>query len=269
MANPDRKDGGGLSLLTLVIASAASLTAAMVTSRLFPPGTIYASAMTPVIVAAVSEMLHRPAARASALRDQRRTMVLESRERQAARVLGDDPSPLSGAPDFAQGAGAEGATATNGDGAHPPHRPRTTVYGPGERERGASPWRRIHPKVAIATGLAAFAIAVAVLTLPELLFGGAVANKHRTTFFGGGATTSQPQSETKTQTQTQTGSQSTPTTVTETVPAQTPPQSTQTDTTTTDTGTGTETAPSGGAPAPTQTDTSTTPAPSGSVPPVP
>src|SRR4051794_29867848 len=78
MADPDRKDGGGLSLRTLGIASAASLCAAMATSRLFPPGTIYTAALTPLIVAAVSEILNRPADRVAELRRQRRTVVRES-----------------------------------------------------------------------------------------------------------------------------------------------------------------------------------------------
>ncbi|MEA2496350.1 MAG: hypothetical protein QOJ29_4261 [Thermoleophilaceae bacterium] len=222
MADPDRKGGGGLSLQTLAVASAASLTAAMVTSRLFPPGTIYASALTPVLVAAISELLHRPADRVTELRRQRRTMVLE----------------MHGVP--SEQAEAE-ADAELG---------RTEV-----RERS----RRVHPKVWAATGFAAFAIAAAVLTLPELIFGGAVATKHRTTFFGGGSAKSSTPSKTTTTT-TSTQTQTAPTTVTETVPAQTPPQSTdttQTDTTTTTTGT--QTAPSGGAPAPGDTGTSTTP----------
>src|SRR3954447_23734499 len=78
VADPDRRGGGGLSLRTLTIASAASLSAAMVTSRLFPPGTIYTAAITPVLVAAVSEMLARPADRMAELRRQRRTMVMEA-----------------------------------------------------------------------------------------------------------------------------------------------------------------------------------------------
>src|SRR3954449_9232229 len=94
VAHPDRKGGGGLSLRTLGIASAASLTAAMVTARLFPPGTIYASALTPVIVAAVSEMLNRPATAVSERRRQRRTMAQEARMLETARVRGDEPSPL-------------------------------------------------------------------------------------------------------------------------------------------------------------------------------
>jgi hypothetical protein len=249
MANPDRKGGGGgLSLQTLVVASAASVTAAMATSRLFPPGTIFASALTPVIVAAVSEMLHRPANRAAELRQQRRTMVLEARERRAERVMGGEARPLHGAPDFALGAEADELEASNGNGSGT-QRPMT-IHG-----RSAS--RRIHPKVWVATGLAAFAIAVAVLTLPELLFGGAVANKHRTTFFGGGNTSTQKQ-EAKTQTQTA------PSTVTETVPAQTPAQSTPAETQTTPTETTPQSTPTETQPAPDETGTSTTP-----VPPVP
>jgi hypothetical protein len=254
MANPDRKGGGGLSLQTLVVASAASVVAAMVTSRLFPPGTVYASAMTPVIVAAVSEMLHRPANRAAQLRQQRRTMVLDARERQAAHVLGDDPSPFGGAPDFARGAVADEELGTNGDGHHPSPRFDAPV-----RIHGGRRWGRIHPKVVIATGLAAFAIAIAVLTLPELIFGGAVATTHRTTFFGGGHASTQKQSTTKTDTQTK----STPSTVTQTVPAQQPSQTTTTPTTTTPTDTSTTPTQT----TPTDTGTSTTPAPG--VPPTP
>jgi hypothetical protein len=250
MANPDRKGGGGLSLQTLVIASAASLTAAMVTARLFPPGTIYASALTPVIVAAVSEMLHRPAARATAIREQRRTMVLEARERHAARVPGSEPSPLRGAPDFATGAGGAALGTTNGSGA-----------AASMRVHGRSPSRRIHPKVWVATGLAGFAIAVAVLTLPELILGGAVATRHRTTFFGGGGGTSTQKQQTKTQTQT--GTQTAPKTVTQTVPAQTPTDTAPTGTATTPTDT--QTTPTDTQTTP--TGTSTAPAPGGVPPP--
>lgn len=261
MANPDRKGGGGLSLQTLVVASAASLTAAMVSSRLFPPGTVYASALTPVIVAAVSEALNRPAAKAGELARQRRMVVSEARRRQTQRVVGGEQSPLRGAPEFAQGPAAAEELGANGDAGHAdPGRP------PEMRIHGTRRWGRIHPKVAIATGLAAFAIAAAVLTLPELLFGGAVATTHRTTFFGGGST----QKQQHTTTTTQTGTTTTPKTVTKTatVPAQTAPQATQTETTTTPTDTATQTTP---APAETQTtpadtNTSTTPAAPGAVP---
>src|SRR5260221_1057174 len=113
MAPPNREGGGGLSLQTLVIASVASVTAAMVTSRLFPPGTIYASALTPIIVAAVNEYAHRPVKRVAELRERRRTMVLEP-----SRAMGEEANPLGGAPGFALGGAAEdeGPGSANGGG---------------------------------------------------------------------------------------------------------------------------------------------------------
>jgi hypothetical protein len=260
MAPPNRKGGGGLSLQTLVIASAASVTAAMVTSRVAPAGTIYASALTPVIVAAVSEVLNKPADRVSAFRDERRAMVREARRAQTARVLGEEPNPLRGAPDFAQGPEADEehgfVTAANGNG-HGADEALERI-----RRLGGTPRRRIlHPKVWIATGLAAFAIAVALLTLPELIFGGAVATNHRTTIFGGGAThqTSKPKTE-KQQTKPTTSQQTSTTTVP--TDSSTTPATTETTPTTT----GEQTAPSGGTPAPQSTDTQTTPTTTGATP---
>ena len=238
MAQPDRKGGGGLSLRTLAIASAASLVAAMVTSRLFPPGTIYTAALTPVIVAAVSEVLNRPVDHVSQIRRQRRTVVMEP-----ARVPTFTPDEPVTADLDAPEPTFEGA---NGDA---PLR---------LRDRN----RMLHPKVWIATGLIAFAIAAAVLTLPELLFGGSVSTTHRTTLFGGGSSGSTQTHTTTTPTQTQTVTQTTTTvTQTSTTPTQTtttPTQTTPTDTTTTPTQT-----------TPTDTTTSTSPAPSGVVPPQP
>jgi hypothetical protein len=255
MAHPDRNGGGGLSLRTLVIASAASLTAALVTSRLFPPGTIYASALTPVIVAAVSEALSRPVDRVTELRRQRRTLVMEA----ARAPLGEEGAALRGAPGFAQGEAADEELATIGANGTGSGQPPVSFHGRARR-------RLLHPKVWLVTGAIAFVIAVAVLTLPELIFGGAVANKHRTTFFGGGS----PSTRTQTTTTTQTTTQPEQTTVTETVPAQTPAdtQTTTTETQTTPTETGTETGQSGGTAAPSDTGTSTTPGGT-AVPPVP
>jgi hypothetical protein len=253
VAHPDRKGGGGLSLRTLAIASAASLSAALVSSRIFPPGTIYASAVTPVIVAAVSEMLNRPVDRVSELRRQRRTMVMEA----SRAPYGEESAALHGSPEFAQGAAAEDELAPthgNGTGDAPP----ITYHGRSTRSR------LLHPKVWIATGLVAFAIAAAALTLPELIFGGAVATRHRTTFFGGGGHSSSTQTHTTT-TPTTTQPQ---TTVTQTVPSQTPTQTqtTPTGTQTTPTGTTTQTTPT--PTTPTDTGTSTTPG-GAAVPPTP
>jgi hypothetical protein len=252
VANPDRKGGGGLSLRTLVIASAASLTAAMVSSRLFPPGTIYASALTPVIVAAVSEVLNRPVDRVSEFRRQRRTLV---REVQRERVLTRESTPLVMPSLFADDPAGHEELGGNGNGnGEIPY----TVHG----RRRPITRRILHPKVWLVTGLAGFAIAVAVLTLPELVFGGAVATSRQTTFFGGGGSPSHT-STTKTQTST-TPSGTQTTTVTQTTPTPSQTQTTPAQTTPATTGTGT-TPSSGGAPAPSSTGTSTTPAPGGAV----
>lgn len=185
---------------TLAVASAASLAAALTTSRLFPAGTVYTAALTPVIVAMVSELLHRPVHRMTELREARRTAVREPALRGTA-----------------------------------PPEPEVRIHG--QRR-----WGRIHPRVVIATGLAAFVVAVGALTLPELIFGGAVANGDRTTIFGGGtakkkaAEQEQPTQTTTTPAQTETTpAQETPPTTTETTPTETTPA---------------ETAPSGGTPAP-------------------
>jgi hypothetical protein len=78
------------------------------------------------------------------------------------------------------------------------------VYSSGSNKRprslngtGASPRRRRHLKIAVITGLIGFLIAAAVLTLPELLFGGSVTGGGRsTTYFGGGSSnTSKSQSQ--------------------------------------------------------------------------
>jgi hypothetical protein len=135
---------------------------------------------------------------------------------------------------------------------------RTAVREPAEPEapvtvRGRRRWGRIHPRVVIATGLVAFVVAAAALTLPELLFGGAVANDHRTTIFGGGKATKTKAEQSTEQVETTT------TTETQTTPAQ-EPAPTSTETTPTET-TPAETAPSGGTPAPGEpTTTETAPA---------
>lgn len=223
MASPNRKDGGGLSMQTLAIASSASLAAALITSRLAPAGTVYTAALTPVIVAMVSELLHRPVNRMTELREARRTAV---RAPERVRVPDDrPPDPEARLRELEE-------------------RIRPSAARPAERRR----WGRIHPRVVIATGVVAFVVAAAALTLPELIFGGAVANDHRTTIFGGGASKSNKAdqqeakpADTETTTETTPAQEAAPTT-TETTPAETTP---------------TETAPSGGttAPAPAPTDT--------------
>jgi hypothetical protein len=141
-----------LSLRTLLIASIASATAAVITSRFWAPGTAFAAAVTPVIVSLVSELLYRPAEHVSRLRGSRRTA-----------------SPAS-----IQAPAYEPPQVRNGVSEKPSARP---TRGSGRR--------RLRPKIALLTGAIAFAIAAAALTLPELIFGGAAVTNRHTTIFGG------------------------------------------------------------------------------------
>jgi hypothetical protein len=58
---PRKQQSAGLSIKTLLIAGAASATAAYLVPLFWKPGTVFAAAMTPVIVTVVSELLKRPA----------------------------------------------------------------------------------------------------------------------------------------------------------------------------------------------------------------
>jgi hypothetical protein len=150
--------GGGLSLATLAIASASSLVAALVVSRLWGVGTLAGAAVTPVVVALVAEALHRP----------RRVIQTVRRTR-----VGDHFDPL------AEGrAGVrEGDLAT----ARPPAPPPRTVHRVAVRRPG-----RRALAAALVTGIAAFAIAALVLPSGELVFGSSAGSGGaRTTLFGG------------------------------------------------------------------------------------
>lgn len=158
VAPPPPAHHGGLSVTTLAIASASSLVAALVVSRLWGAGTLAGAAVTPVVVTLVAEALHRPR---RAIQTVRQTRV------------GDRYDPL------AEGrAGVrEGDLATARAPAPPPRTVhRVTVRRPGRRAVVA----------ALVTGIAAFAIAALVLTSGELVFGGSASSGGgRTTLFGG------------------------------------------------------------------------------------
>jgi hypothetical protein len=156
-----REQGSRLQIHTLVIASMASLAAALVVSQFWINGTPIAAALTPVIVAIVSELLHRPT------------------EAIAKRVTTERSALLP----EASGAGP----ADSGEAPPPPARDlegppsQVRVYR-SERRR----WGRIHPRVVVLTAVLAFAVAAAALTLPELIAGQSVGNGDRkTSFFGG------------------------------------------------------------------------------------
>ena len=241
-------DGGTkLSPQTLVVASLASLTAAIVTSTFWRGGTPITAALTPVIVALASELYSRPA---------RRITELSSR------------AGATRSPRFAQESVRERERVFSGG---PPERglpvrpPDDSSVGPMRvyrSEQRQSPIRRIHIRAALLTALLAFVIAAAVLTLPELVFGGAVSSHAKTTLFGGHSsrhTSTTKHNGTTTQTTPTTSAPSSSTTTpapTTTTPAAPPAQSAP------QTTTPTQTPQSGATPSPApQSQTPTTPAP--------
>lgn len=223
---------GGLSPATLAIASAASVAAAYVVSRVWGPGTVYGAAATPVIVALVSELLHRPARAIESVRRTRDTIAFDPVAEGRAGLR-------------------EGALDAIADGSGDRH----LHQAPAARQP-----RRRTVVAALVTGVLAFGVGALVLTGGELALGGSSVSGHaRTTFFGGKAHTSSSSSRTRDETTTTTttdgqGARPAPTTTGQ-QPQPTTPQGTGTDGTTT-------TPPSGGTGAPPDTaGTSTTPPP--------
>jgi hypothetical protein len=166
VSDQQRTHGGGLSVKTLLIAGVASATAALVIPMLWEPGTVFAAAMTPIIVALVSEMLRRPADTVSAVRVRRTgrgTAILDP-------PPPDEPfDPLAPPPD------EDLATLPRSKEA-----PRAVHR---RRPLTARQW-----KLALVTGLVAFAAAAAVVTTTELLAGDPISSAGgRTTFFSGGS----------------------------------------------------------------------------------
>jgi hypothetical protein len=182
-----REEERHLNLRTLVIASAASATAAVVTSRLWIAGTWIAAATTPVLVTLLSELLRRPTERiARGLTTERE--ALPDPEAPARRVAERLRSVDDLVPD-----------------------PEMRVY----RSRSTSTpgrKRQIAYRVVLVTAALAFAIAAAALTVPELIAGNSLGNSGRRTTLGGGSANGKS-SKTPTKaapTQTDTSSQTTP-----------------------------------------------------------
>jgi hypothetical protein len=236
-----KQGGEGLSLQTLVIAAAASGLAAVVTSYFWDKGTLISAAMTPVIVTVVSEMLKRPA---QTVRRAART----ARSPAPARERESLPLPhATGAGSPAEGPSRELPAPPEPSAAMSDIR----VY---RTERRRPRFGRIHWKIVLATAGIAFVIAIAALTLPELLFGSSVGGSGNTTFFGGGSQTHKSDNQktttneqkTTTEPQKTVTEQQTTTVQTQTAPAQTTP------TQTTPSTTPQQAAPSSTTPAPQQ-----------------
>jgi hypothetical protein len=146
---PPPRPSGGLSLHTLLLAAAGAGAAALLTSAFWPEGSILSAALTPVIVALVSEALRRPTQRVG------QVAATSIPRRRARRRHAGTPEPPTEAT--------------------PPERPYA-VYGQARRRPN------IRPAVVLATAALAFVIAVVAITVPEAIFGGAVANDRQRTF---------------------------------------------------------------------------------------
>ncbi len=229
----------GLELSTLLVAGISAVVATVVVSKLWAPGTIWATAFTPVIVSLVKEGLERPVKRVSAVATRAavpprplaraaRTMVRPPPEAQAP------PPPMVMDPDLTE----------------------RRVYGSrvgGLRRR----W-----KLAVVTGLVAFAGVVALFTLPELVAGRSVTvGGSHTTFFGGHRSSSSSKGTTDTSTTRSTTTPSGQTSTTTTPQATTPTTATPAPTTTAPPAQTTTTPPAAPA-APAPQTTPAAPAPS-------
>ena len=155
MASEEKRTG--ISIQTLVISALAAVAAAVVVPMIWERGTLVATAMTPVIVALVSEALSKPATRITAA-----TKTVTRRSATGAAVRDPDFDPL------------------------PPGEREATVREDDPFGLRSRPPVRHHWKLALATGAAAFAIAVVGLTMSELVLGGpATKDGGNTTFFSG------------------------------------------------------------------------------------
>jgi hypothetical protein len=147
-------------------------------------GTIIATAMTPVIVALVSEGLRKPVQHVSAVAPR-----VARRSGTGAAVRRYDPAAAETLHPERIGARGEGPERFD---PLPPHEQETAPAVSSDDPyglRGAD--RRSRWKIAIVTGLLAFLIAAAVVTASELaLFGGSVSSNQRTSLFGGSTSSS-------------------------------------------------------------------------------
>src|SRR5215216_22586 len=152
----------GISIQTLVISALAAVAAAVIVPMIWERGTLIATAMTPVVVALVSEALRKPAEKITAV-----TPLVTRRSATGAAVRDPEFDPLP--PEEREAAPAPREDDPFGLRSRPP------VV------------RRHHWKIALATGVAAFAIAAVALTTSELVLGGpATREGGRTTLIGGG-----------------------------------------------------------------------------------
>jgi hypothetical protein len=165
----EREEERRLNTRTLTIASVASATAAGVTSQLWIAGTWIAAALTPVLVALISEAMHRPTERIA----RAWTSEPEARSSQAVSPTRTEPTAVTGTP------GPVRIYRQSG--------PRTTML----------TRRRIAIGTVALTAAIACAIGLLALTTADLVSGGSVGKGSSRFTLGGGGGDSQTKDEQK------------------------------------------------------------------------
>jgi hypothetical protein len=165
-----REEERRLNSRTLTIASVASASAAAVTSQLWIAGTWIAAALTPVLVAVISEALHRPTERVARAWTAERGPGGESRPRAQTGTRGEPAAVTGSAGPVRMYRQTSRGVAQSGRGVARPGR--------GIAESGRGPavlsGRRIPWRAVLLTGAAAFAIAIATITAIDLASTGSV-----------------------------------------------------------------------------------------------
>jgi hypothetical protein len=173
-SSAEREEERRVNMRTLLVASAASAAAAAVTSQLWIAGTWVAAALTPALVALISEAVHRPTERIA----RAWTSEREVRAPRAASATRDEPAALSGT-------------------AGPVRVYRQSARaGTGATARPARSRRRVALRAVAVTAAIAFVVAVAAITTVDLVSGGSVGKgAGRTTFWSGGGTSTNGSTE--------------------------------------------------------------------------
>ncbi len=197
-----RRSGRRISLQTLVIASAASAAASFAASRIWGAGTLVSAAVTPVVVALVSEFLRRPVQTVAESAMKVPTVyTLPTHKRTTA--ASSDSTQVPEGPNRGMPAGATPGEPQSLSRGRQPSRaakpPADTapaagsgVGDPGEARRWSPRWL-----LAVGTGLLAFVIVVAVFTVPDLVAGRSITgNGAPSTFFGSPSVTKKASSTT-------------------------------------------------------------------------
>jgi predicted outer membrane lipoprotein len=159
-SSAEREEERRLNTRTLTIASVASATAAAVTSQLWIAGTWLAAAFTPVLVALISEAMHRPTERIA----RAWTSEREPRRSAASSPTRREPTAVTGTPG-----------------------PVRVYRQSGSRTSSMLTKRRIAIGTVAATAAIAFVVGIVALTTVDLVSGGSVGKgSGRSTLFSGG-----------------------------------------------------------------------------------